>query len=110
MGEASTDFMLDSERASCSGYQACSKHEASAGAVSCERQASECRCSTSLHGCVGPSKAKWRDGSPWVMTDLQQVVNSPMLLADPSTLDKLEGLEALPVMDAPLEQRPSGTA
>ncbi|CAE7476125.1 unnamed protein product [Symbiodinium pilosum] len=35
---------------------------------------------------------------------LREVVNSPMLLADPSKFDKLEGLEELPVMDSPLEQ------
>ena len=32
-----------------------------------------------------------------------------MLLADPSKFDKLEGLEELPVMDSPLEQRPDST-
>ena len=32
-----------------------------------------------------------------------QVVNSPMILADPGMLEKVEGLDELPVMDAPLE-------
>ncbi|CAE7834895.1 unnamed protein product, partial [Symbiodinium microadriaticum] len=35
---------------------------------------------------------------------LREVVNSPMILADPGMLDKVEGLDELPVMDAPLEQ------
>eukprot|EP00439_Symbiodinium_sp_Y106_P063596 s756_g9.t2 len=35
---------------------------------------------------------------------LREVVNSPMILADPGMLEKVEGLDELPVMDAPLEQ------
>ncbi|CAE7292299.1 ccsA [Symbiodinium natans] len=35
---------------------------------------------------------------------LREVVNSPVMLADPTMLDKVDGLDELPVMDAPLEQ------
>ena len=51
-----------------------------------------------------PDKKKNR-GFSWC-SFLREAGNSPLVLADPSLLSRIPGLEGLPVMDAALEQRP----